>query len=530
MNVFRYSALALALCLCLGYTNVVLACVTWSVQSSTEVTSNADGSTTEHTSTTTKRTGIGTEQDDTTTRETTVTTNADGSRTERETEVTTGVDANGKAENNSRTREKTTKQDENGNDVIDEKTEVTDADGKTDTTKTHTDTKKYGIVGVTETKTKHNDEKELTSSTVKMNNSSIKSKLPENATPKQSAAAESNNNAPIQGAMQPPEGGTTRLHSDLLTEASPAAWWAMHRGEVIRNLRSEAKSVEQYELLEISREDFDALNLKLESYSIASAGELKEWLGLFNYRLAFLDCRDYAAKSGLSCSATAVQNIGNAWTNYLTKYTADMDTKADPADLYQGLYDGMYGALPQRTELADKMFNGLGHDAFLEVARERLMMAALYKQYPERVAIDAILNIIYLNAMTARSLPPENFSFFYAKFDLHFKKAAEECKDILRDIGKPALPYLERAIVELDGKVYIPRKDRTQENAFSVERIESDPNASGVPLCHQLIPMATDIGWVFKTKAGEAMYDSPFYKNPRVEETLRDLYFEISGK
>ena len=137
--------------------------------------------------------------------------------------------------------------------------------------------------------------------------------------------------------------------------------------------------------------------------------------------------------------------------------------------------------------------------------------------------------------------------------------------DILRNAGVAALPYLDRAVTELNGYVYrtrsqraadaaAARRDRENAKTLGIHPIKQygpqklkdhrqngileptkDANnpqdttavevdgSQDIPVSNQLIPLAIDFKWVFNCK-----YNSRFYRNADAKDTLLNLYKEIS--
>lgn len=318
--------------------------------------------------------------------------------------------------------------------------------------------------------------------------------------------------------------GTTRLHSDLLTEESPMAWWKKHKEEVLSDLKV-TETAEVKEVLEIPDEVFMNIELDMDNFAVKNSGELKECLEFMLVGLAEMDPNVYAQTMNVNCSATSVQLARCFMSTTIKSFGDGMKMDGNPARQLKELEQRLVSKRgSDTTKICKEMYMDIGGAAFAELARERLLMEAVRKEVPERVIADAVLNIIYLNRQTAFNLPRFNFEYFYHRFNKDYDKARIDCMKILVEIGPSVIPYVERAICELEGYEYVPEAVRreNERNGVKTRRKKLAIEGPAGGSLSQMIPLGVDFKWTF---GGE--YDTLFARNRDAKENLQRVLKEL---
>jgi len=333
--------------------------------------------------------------------------------------------------------------------------------------------------------------------------------------------------------------GSTRLHSDLLTEASPIVWWNLHKKEVLTRIKERQEARPYHIVQEIKISDINRIAEKIRYHHIADCGEYKEYLEFLLNNISSQALKTWnqsvTAVTNNTKPANAGQNPGStsSFQNSSTSFNDYMKTANRLAtnvrnygkyvyagktveELHRGLEKRMYARMKKSERLvAQKIFDSCDEVATYQLAWERVVMSNLWKEFPERVFVDAVLNIIYLNPKTAKRLPEANWHFFYAKFNRKYSQARNECEQILKEGGLDALPYIRRAISELESTV----KEKDKKGRSAVQRTAA---GASVSIHNRLIPMAIDFAWVFG-----GQYDTNFYRNKTSLKRLKRLRDEI---
>lgn len=329
--------------------------------------------------------------------------------------------------------------------------------------------------------------------------------------------------------------GSTRLHSDLLTEESPAVWWKAHRKEVMEKLKTNADAGLPTRR-GIGGDVIAGIQVAPDQYAMKDAGELKEYLGLLHLGLSDTSARNYKIITGSKLSISQIQTIVNGLTARARKIALAIDVKGPVDKQRDACQDALTSGWDDEFEDAARdLLNRVGELAFSGLVRERAVMARLWRDVPERVAVDAVLNVIYLNKNTAKSLPAFNFEFYYHRFNRDTARARRECAQILVEMGPLALPFIDRALAELrapltGNEITVVEDDETRPDQLDslggsgmdcdgapMDKY-SEPDTKGIHPQFQLIDMAVDFKWVF-----DAVYDTQFIRNDDAEAMLEAI-------
>lgn len=329
--------------------------------------------------------------------------------------------------------------------------------------------------------------------------------------------------------------GSTRLHSDLLTEESPAVWWKAHRKEVMEKLKANADAGLPTRR-GIGGDVIANIQVAPDQYAMKDAGELKEYLGLLRLGLSDTSARNYKIITGSKLSIPQIQTIVNGLTTRARKISLAVDIKGPVDKQRDACQDALTSGWDAEFEdTARDLLSRVGELAFSGLVRERAVMARLWRDVPERVAVDAVLNVVYLNKNTAKTLPAFNFEFYYHRFNRDTARARRECAQILIEMGPHALPFIDRALAELRAPLNGSELTVVVDNETRPDQIGSlgssgmdadgapvnkynEPDTRGIHPQFQLIDMAIDFKWVF-----DAVYDTQFIRNDDAESALEAI-------
>lgn len=254
----------------------------------------------------------------------------------------------------------------------------------------------------------------------------------------------------------------SRLHSDILTEESPAVWWSRNREKILTKLQEPDTS--SHERLSITTREIGALMSDEPDFELSTRGELAEFMENFQNL-----CLNANTQNGLTEAEVALMKEAALDSARWLRSVRD-NKKSTVPELLEDLSAYLRKrTAPRLRERFAELINDTSYTAWLMIAREREAMSRLYVEIPERVIVDAILNVIYNNKKTFAALPQFNRKYFYESWNGEHEQAVRESLDILREIGPGALPFLERAVTELEGYVYVPASER---KGAKRERIE----------------------------------------------------------